>query len=488
MQVPRDDETALVATESEGDAPTRPYKHRFASYELLPLGLLLVLGVAGCLSRPHWRSSTGARSPSPEHSVSLFSASNLTDSVNGTVDSANDALDAAADSVSDRTPGDRGIRTLNSASGIKIWEDTASHPTFPWPPRFAVAYVWSDPGIFYEQQKWAMHEDSFVGPYAHGRGACGLALSAIASKRLLQESVGPDAIADAVVLTDGIADDHASYFKELGIRVLSTNMTALYTFDKFDFNTTYHEDHQAAYFKLRASSMKAGLAGLLEYRFIIYLDVDAYLKAPLPYPNPWHGLNNGRSEFLSKDDRTAPLSVGCFAIKPQQDAFEDMIKLIKIGFSPQTGWGFRKYRIGPERWPKCDCNAYLDNITGSYCSDPNTSRWDFIGAEGDKGILFTEYAIVRDTLTSVDKDEWQRRLSAYNFWGPYKPWMHDNPCVDWGIENESLQHIPEYWSLYKNYSRPAMASDQVASSFNTFCISELDKGLKSYEHCASDSK
>jgi len=228
-------------------------------------------------------------------------------------------------------------RTVNSASGVSIWELVSAHSSVPSLPRFAVAYVWSDAEKFYGQRNWDIDQRSFVGPYSQGRGACGLALSAIASKRFLQEAAGPHAIADAVVLTDLIDDEHAAHLKGFGIRVLFTNLTALYTFDKYDFNTPYHEDHRASYFKLRASSLKAGLAGLLEYQSIIYLDTDAYLVARPLDPDPFSGLDN-RSEFLTFPCcADAPLAVGWFALRPQQDAFEDMVKLLDAGFSPETG-------------------------------------------------------------------------------------------------------------------------------------------------------
>lgn len=291
-----------------------------------------------------------------------------------------------------------GARVLTSASGVSIWEESASESSPAPLSRYAVAYVWSDPQVYYREHNWTIERQSYVGPYAHGRGVCGLALSAIASKQLLQESVGADGVADAVVLTDNMRDEHHGYLKDLGIRVLFTNLTDLYTFEKYDLNTSYHENHRAAFFKMRASIMKAGLAGLTEYHSIIYLDVDAFLHAPPPRPNP---MPDDSVEFFSEsccDD--APLAVGSFALKPQQDAFEDMVRLIAVGFSPEAGWGTRGLRIGPGHWPTIECD--WKKIAGpgnrynvqAYCSDDNTPRWDFLGAEGDKGLSSSEYAKV----------------------------------------------------------------------------------------------
>merc|ERR1711862_710313 len=223
-----------------------------------------------------------------------------------------------------------------------------------------------------------------------------------------------------------MANEHDLYLNELGIRVLHTNMTDLYTPEKFSVGVG-----RDWWFQMRLTTMKAGLAGLTDYRSIIYLDADAYLFAPPSAPDPMQDLKNGTIEFVSIwCCSNAPLAVGWFGMKPQQDAFEDMMNLIKIGFSHKMGWGFRGMRIGPKNWPNISCPS-ASRLQKAYCTDPNTPRWDFAGVTGDKGILFAEYAVVRGTFALLEHSEFVRRIPSYNFWGRYKPWMPDNPCVDY---------------------------------------------------------
>lgn len=382
---------------------------------------------------------------------------------------------------------------LNSAAGVSIWEMTTSRSRVSPSSRYAVAYVWSDPDLFYRKSNWTISSTTnFVGPYAKGRGICGLALSAIASRNFLQDSVGPGGIADAVVLTDNIASEHTAYLEGFGIRVLVSNLTALYSWPKYDLDNEYNRHrHRAAFFKLRATTLKAGLAGLTEYRSVIYLDVGAYLVAAPPEPDPLQGLGTGTFEYMSISCcQNSPLSVGMNALRPQQDAFEDLMTLLKSGFSPETGWGYRGLRVGPDRWPTVDCSeAYRkrEPFVVSYCKDPNTSRWDFVGAEGDKGLLFAEYAVIRKSFTRVESHEFHRILPSYTFYGKWKPWMPDNPCVNYTSKQVPLplRHIPQYWRLYQTYSRPTMATESTRSAFGSFCVAELDKGLKSYTDCSS---
>jgi len=305
--------------------------------------------------------------------------------------------------------------------------------------------------------------------------------------------VGDAGVADAVVLTDGIEAEQAAYLQELGIRLILTNMTKLYTWEKFGLvvNNSYHHNHRAAYFKLRASVMKAALAGLTEYRTLIYLDVDAYLYAAPPNPNPMEGLEDGRVEMLTaRCCVDAPLPVGIFALKPQQDAFEDMMRLVDQGFHPARGWGVQGLRIGPGNWLMIHCYHGDPNHgyhTHAYCDDPNTSRWDFVGAEGDKGLLFSEYARIRYTYKQLDYKWYYKRLPAYNFFGKYKPWMDDNPCVDYANAKDSLKNIPQYWELYRKHARPELTRLGASSPFGGHCLALLDKGMKSYEQCAARS-
>jgi len=206
---------------------------------------------------------------------------------------------------------------------------------------------------------------------------------------------------------------------------------------------------------------------------------------------------------------TPPLPVGIFALKPQQDAFEDMMRLVDQGFHPARGWGVQGLRIGPGNWPAIHCyhgdhvyaEAQMGDVgweilkqithgyyhTHAYCDDPNTSRWDFLGAEGDKGLLFSEYARIRDTYKQMDYKWFYKRLPAYNFYGKYKPWMDDNPCIDYAQTRSSMRSIPQYWEVYRKHARPELTRLGASSPFGGHCLALLDKGMQSYEQCAARS-
>merc|ERR1711879_1033205 len=136
------------------------------------------------------------------------------------------------------------------------------------------------------------------------------------------------------------------------------------------------------------------------------------------------------------------------------DAFEDLMNLLRIGFSFEKGWGEKGLRIGAGVW--------------------NRTRWDFLGAQGDKGILFTEYSVNRGTYKELTRDDFQRTVPAFNWYGPHKPWMPINNCDDlhpleWQ-DFDPRARVAEYWKLYRMYSRPIMTRTLVKSSLMDFCI------------------
>lgn len=376
---------------------------------------------------------------------------------------------------------------VNSAAGVSLWENMPSEASKTSRKRYAVAYAWSDPDIFYKRMKWPVGKQSVLSPYFHGKGVCALALTAIASRKLLQASVGEEGVAEAVVLTDGMASEQMDYLRSVGIRIVLSNLTDLYTWQEWQHYDNYypgggkHRSYKDGFFKLRATTLKAGLAGLTEYAFLIYLDVDAWLPSP-PIVDMFHGHRN--VEFVTAIDGSnmSPLSVGRFALKPRQAAFEDMMRRLRDGFSLEKGWGKQGLRIGVHGWKHLNCKR-LNWHNKAYCKDRNTSRWDFLAAQGDKGILFTEYSVVRNTALILDDGpQFDHAMTAFNWYGPGKPWMPETKCYEkksWQ-SFDPIARLDQYWSLYHKYSRPEMVSPHARSSLSSFCLASLDEAQQSH--------
>ena len=72
---------------------------------------------------------------------------------------------------------------------------------------------------------------NYLGPFARGMGLCALAHSALASLGQLANATGG---AEAVVLTDNMKEGDEEYLRKLGVRVVRTNLTELYTFKKLE--------------------------------------------------------------------------------------------------------------------------------------------------------------------------------------------------------------------------------------------------------------
>ncbi|CAE7917149.1 unnamed protein product [Symbiodinium necroappetens] len=190
----------------------------------------------------------------------------------------------------------------------------------------------------------------------------------------------------------------------------------------------------------------------------------------------------GGVEFLSYRCLHAPLAVGNFILKPNQRAFSDMMDMLSAGFTPERGWGLRDLKIGPDGWHlNCDDPGWESK---AYCADRNTSRWDFLGAEGDKGLLFTEYSAIRRAFRTLKKSDYTQMTKSYNFFGPIKPWMPIKRCEilsdanHWNLH--PVGHIPQFWELYEKYSRSKMIATEPL-----YCVSDLDRSWASFRSCLS---
>ena len=159
-----------------------------------------------------------------------------------------------------------------------------------------------------------------------------------------------------------------------------------------------------------------------------------------------------------------------------------MMDMLSAGFTPERGWGLRDLKIGPDGWHlNCDDPGWESK---AYCADRNTSRWDFLGAEGDKGLLFTEYSAIRRAFRTLKKADYTQMTKSYNFFGPIKPWMPIERCEILSDANQwnlhPVGHIPQFWELYEKYSRSKMIATEPL-----YCVSDLDRSWASFRSCLS---
>lgn len=357
-----------------------------------------------------------------------------------------------------------------NSGNISIWGPPAS-------AKFAVAYVWSDADVFFHQQGWAVpgqsreeNDMNYLGPFASGMGLCALAHSALASLGQLANTG-----AEAVVLTDNMKEGDEEYLRKLGVRVVRTNLTELYTFKKLehiirssDYYGYTEEGRRHGFFKERSCMLKAGLAAL-DYELLVYLDVDTVAVRPPSL----EVLGMKGWEMFSYTVENAPISGGDFLLRPSHGAFHDMIRLMDVGFSRDLGWG--KLGLPVEKWGGLRCQFASNH---HYCQEkPDFNHWDFLAAEGDKGIMYASYGLVRRTLDNKSgKRRFQKWAGSFGFYGMQKPWM-PQPC---SYNNGWLKdRIELYWQLYANQSRPKM------QGLRTSCVARMDAAWESFKQCAT---
>jgi len=338
--------------------------------------------------------------------------------------------------------------------------------------RFAIAYVWSDPDRF-----WATHRGKdgagnaslhgYTAPYAHGQGLCILAGSALNAKNLYQKAIGSKGVVDAVVVTDNLSHGDQKDLAALGIHVFLTNFTNLYTVERYapkvasGYGDDSHASRLDAYFKLRAASLKAVIAGLTNYERVLYMDADAFAHAQ---PSPDVFETGGSAEYVVGGPCciNAPLGVGIFLLRPNLDAFRSMVGMVRSGFTHEHGWGQLHLKVGG-RWPGILCRPG-EEYTRAYCEDPDTPRWDFLGAESDKGLLFAEYKLVRKSFHSVLHKIIRKANPVTNICGALKPWTNQSGC------RPPNTHVRiAFWRVWEGGASPALRQG-AATAFGKQCL------------------
>jgi len=356
------------------------------------------------------------------------------------------------------------------AGGIEIIRQRRVH-TLRGLPRMAVSYVWSTP----PRKDETAADGEKTRDYKDGAGECALAVTALKSRQSLQKAVADSMDVDALVTTDGSMDLKVQdALLGLDINLMHTNMTNLYTTDMFlgirqrDPDAPYYGDAEDAYQKLRAGVLRGAVWYLTEYESVVFIDIDALIERV--DENAMLVLPKG-VEFLTWPCCVdAPLAVGAIIGRPSVDAFQDFVGVLRRGFSFAHGWRGRDgsfLRIGAENWPHATChgdtgsNVYAE----AFCNDKNTSRWDFIGSEGDKGLLFATFTLIRKSSAS-NGDALGTHSKHWNFlhyYGPNKPWQDGQRKVE--------KHH-DWWDAFDS-TRPVLVAD--AGDTGRRCVALFDK-------------
>jgi len=289
------------------------------------------------------------------------------------------------------------------------------------------------------------------------------------AKSVISERMGPSNVFDVFVVTDNMAEDRAAALESIGFKVIRSDIGDIYSEQVTNVSTYYsHTSEVDALQKMRVCSMKIVAASLVDYDAVLYLDADITIAGtkPAAFEMP-QGV-----ELMTQGPccANAPLAAGVMLIRPNMTAYDDMRSMIQAGFSRRLGWGNRGLHIGPTRWPAINCSTSVKNTkwVDAYCKDPNTSRWDFVGAESDKGLFFAEYFIERASHKILATDS----LDERHWWGPHKPWM----------KGRCANKDQAFWDSWHNVSRPAMRKRREVP-FMSQCISSFDDAETHFQRC-----
>eukprot|EP00966_Prymnesium_polylepis_P284040 6561689-Prymnesium_polylepis.2 len=176
----------------------------------------------------------------------------------------------------------------------------------------------------------------------------------------------------------------------------------------------------------QVSSMKLWVLNMTQYEAILFLDLDALPLAVPERTDPFAALlRKQHTKLLGLRGPAAPIAGSAWVVRPDRAVFEDLLRVVHEGFTPERGWGDAgRFSLTGffERgaWRSKDCSFWADEVgetdaCGASPAEDARPRlpWSFWAAEADNGLLFWLFALRAEAGSKSETAAFNPHLDEY---------------------------------------------------------------------------